>query len=126
MRGNVLSMNTTTKFQIESVKIERIADRDADTSYLEQEGFEDRLAEYRNESFGFIGIQAKAVVSYPMDEQGNRRLETLTSGGLWGIEGDSSREHLAEIEAEELAALAQHLAAFGIEATKEELASLAE
>jgi hypothetical protein len=29
----------------------------------------------------------------------------LTSGGLWGIESDSSNEYLKEVEAEELADL---------------------
>ena len=36
----------------------------------------------------YLGIMAKAVVSIPCNGN-SRRLETLTSGGLWGIESDS-------------------------------------
>ncbi len=56
-------------------------------------------------------VQARATVSYPIDK-GYRRLETFTSGGLGGVEGDES--YFREIEAEQLEDLRQHLKVFGV------------
>jgi hypothetical protein len=100
---------------IESLRAEHIPDSDADASYLEQEGFEDRLAQYRRGDFGFIGIQISAVVAYPVAGGGSVRLETFTSGGLWGIEDDSDRDCLAAVEREELEDLRAHLERFGVD-----------
>lgn len=55
-----------------------------------------------------VGCYAIAQVSYPV-RQGCRRLETLRSGGLWGIESDSGKEYLAEIEQAQLGDLKEHL-----------------
>lgn len=62
----------------------------------------------------YMGCYAEAVVSYPTGS-GNRRLETLRSGGLWGIESDSDAKYTSEIEVQELADLKGHLEQFGIE-----------
>lgn len=72
----------------------------------------DRMESLNNGNWSFIGIYAKAEVSYDIG-QGSRRLETLQSGGLWGIANDSG-DHLKEVEQEELAALKEHLKAFGV------------
>lgn len=62
------------------------------------------------------GCSAVALVSYPCSLQGGRRLERLTSGGLWGIELESPDDSYGtEIENEELADLKQHLEMFGID-----------
>ena len=61
----------------------------------------------------FIGIMAEAVVSYPING-GGRRLETLSSGGLWGIESDSG-DYLKEVEQQELNDLKDHLKQFGVD-----------
>lgn len=66
------------------------------------------------------GCVAKAEVSYPTGN-GNRRLETLSSGGLWGIESDSDREFLDEVEREQLDDLADHLNHFGFDVDVESL-----
>ena len=69
--------------------------------------------------WSFIGIEAGAVVGYEISDGGRggggvyRGLETLTSGGLWGIESDSG-DHLKEVAGEELAGLRKHLTAFGV------------
>ena len=60
------------------------------------------------------GVVAYAQVSYVCSPSGDRRLETLCSGGLWGIE-DASPEYRREVEREELADLKQHLERFGVE-----------
>lgn len=65
------------------------------------------------------GCRAIATVSYSIGG-GSRRLETLTSGGLWGICG-ADEKYRHSVELDELSDLAGHLAHFGINAT---LASL--
>jgi len=62
----------------------------------------------------FIGIIAEAVVSYPIGGNGDRRLETLSSGGLWGIESDAG-DYLEEVAGQELDNLKEHLNQFGID-----------
>jgi hypothetical protein len=101
--------------KIETIEIQTIRYCDADTSYLHQSGFEKRLAEYEAGDFGFVGLIAKATVSYQSGEDGARRLETLSSGGCWGIEDDSDAEHIAEIKADELADLKSHCEKFGVD-----------
>lgn len=102
--------------RIDSIRVKALPDESPDTSYLEQEGFEEHLEAYNNDEFAFIGIVAYAEVSYPMDDQGNRRCETFQSGGLWGIESDSG-DYLNEVMAEELSDLRDHLKHFGVVAS---------
>ena len=59
-------------------------------------------------------VQAVAEVSYPINEIGDRRLQTFTSGGLSGVERPST-DYRAELEREELDDLRAHLAVFGID-----------
>ena len=66
------------------------------------------------ESEGMIGIRAKAEVSYSIGN-GNRRLEWLTSGGLWGIDGDADNEEIEEVEQMQLDELKEHLEVFNID-----------
>jgi hypothetical protein len=58
--------------------------------------------------FCFIGIRADAEYSLT----GNV-MQEATSGGLWGIESDSSPEYLKEIEREQLSELREQLKAIG-------------
>lgn len=83
-----------------------------DAEYLENDY--ERAEALNKGNWCFMGCRAVAQVSYPIG-QGNRRIETLSSGGLWGIESDSGREYVAEVEAQELKNLKEHLAQFGIE-----------
>lgn len=91
--------------RIESINIEHLPDDDPDTSYLEQDGWEKRLAAYQRGAFGYIGIRAKAEIS--IDDT----LQTVHSGGLWGIEDDNDRDHLEEIEHEQTRELYDQLVA---------------
>ncbi len=88
-----------------------IPDGDPDPSYLEQEGFEDRLAEYHNGDFVYIGVRA-AVQIHDWTKGAH---VTVESAGLWGIESDSGREYLMEVGREELDALKDELAARNID-----------
>lgn len=82
-----------------------------DTSYLEQEEFEDRLARYRRGDFGYVGIVARVL----LDVDG-RDVE-IGYDSLWGIESDSGEEYLEDI--------ARELAAEAIEAAGQYMPALA-
>jgi len=84
-------------------------DPEADTSYLEQPEFADRRAAYQRGDFDFIGCTARAIV----EVNGTRQI--VESAGLWGVEDDSSTEHMREIEAEQMAELRMILATLGID-----------
>lgn len=90
-----------------------IPDSSPDPSYLEQEGFEDRLAEYRRGEFGYVGVRASVEVQIP-----NRNLgyyvQRFESPGLWGIESDSGEDYFNEVFIEEEAILADMLEALGV------------
>jgi hypothetical protein len=81
--------------KILSISIERVNDQDPDPSYLEQEGFEDRLAQYKNGDFYFIGIRAKATLEIL------GTIQTIRTPGLWGIEDDSGEDYLESVANEE-------------------------
>ncbi len=87
----------------------QIPDQDADTSYLEQEGFEERLAEYEDGAFGFIGIAAQIQVPV------KGVIQTIQSAGLWGIESDSGQKYLEEVFEEESDQLQEILEEMGFE-----------
>lgn len=74
----------------------------------------------------FLGIYAHAVVSYDIG-QGCRRMESMRSGGLWGIESDYPVDEIASVERDELADLRRHLETFGVDCSNfDELAAKAE
>jgi hypothetical protein len=83
--------------------------------------YTDGIAKLESGMIEYYGVQAKAEVSYPCGN-GSRRLEWLTSGGLWGISVDSStdegrrdgREYLSGVAEEETADLIAHLRTFGV------------
>lgn len=72
-----------------------------------------RMEGLNNGDWQFIGIQAEAEISYPIDG-GSRRLEQFTSGGLWGIESDSG-DYLEKITKEQLEDLKTHLEQFNVD-----------
>lgn len=71
-----------------------------------------RMDKLMKGDYCYLGITAKASVSYKIGG-GNYRLESLSSGGLWGIESDSG-DYLKEVEEEQLADLLEHLKAFSV------------
>jgi len=73
----------------------------------------DRMLALSNGDFCFIGIKAEAEVGISLDGGKTYKLDTLTSGGVWGIESDSGESYLAGFEREELADLRQTLLAYG-------------
>lgn len=83
-----------------------------DPSYLEQEGFGDRLEQYRQGAFDFIGI--RATVELPIPYGKDRILIRIESPGLWGIESDSGEDYLDSVFQEESATLAEMLMELGV------------
>lgn len=82
------------------IQMDVIIDECPDYSYLEQEEWADRLKEYLNDKFYFIGIRARYTHT---DKQGVT--VEYTSAGLWGIESDSDQDYFDEVFEEEKAAL---------------------
>jgi hypothetical protein len=91
------------------VEMEIIPDSDPDISYLEQEGFEERFAEFQAGGFGFVAVVAVARWEDRDGEEQERR-----SAGLWGIESDSGQNYFDEIFAEEKAQLIAELRNEGV------------
>jgi hypothetical protein len=97
-------------YQLLSIHVKFIPDSDPDTSYLEQEGFEDRLRQYKAGVFDFIGIRAEATIV----NAESRLLQFIHSGGLWGVESDTDGPGLEEIIEEQLEELKAELKALGV------------
>lgn len=67
-----------------------------------------RCEALNNSEWNYIGIIAKARVV-----GSGGVVQTLRSGGLWGIESDSGDDYIRQVEDEELTALAEILKGFG-------------
>jgi hypothetical protein len=74
----------------------------------------DNFSEWLREDVEIVGCVAKAEISYAIGNNGTRRIDWLTSAGLWGIESDSGKDYLKQVEKEQLADLREHLQHFGI------------
>lgn len=98
--------------KIGKITIRQLADTDPDTSYMDQDGFEDIKRAYENGEFFYIGIKAEAEIL--TSHNGKEWLiNTITSGGLWGIESNSDESHLESIRMEEEHDLKAVLLKFG-------------
>ena len=67
----------------------------------------EQLAAYQNGDFTFVGVRAEAEVVI------EGVVQTLTSGGMWGVESDS-KEYIEEVAVEEYAALREILTSIGV------------
>jgi hypothetical protein len=66
-----------------AIRLSVLPDEGPDTSYLDDPEFADRREAYGRGEFTFVGVRADAGVRI------GGVIQTLTSGGLWGIESDS-------------------------------------
>lgn len=80
-----------------TVRIEVLPDEDLDASYLEQDGWEDRLAQYNAGDFYFVGVR----VAVETHNTTSGVLTTTTTAGVWGIESDSDESYIREVAADE-------------------------
>ena len=84
-----------------------------DTSYLEQEGFEDLREQYRQGDFDFVGVRAAVELPIPFGK--DRIITRIESPGLWGVESDSGEDYFDSVFQEESATLADMLTALGVQ-----------
>ena len=59
-----------------------------------------------------VGVRAEAEISIPTGP-GYSTLQTIHSGGLWGIESNSGADYIASVEKDELDNLRAQLTALG-------------
>jgi len=88
-----------------------------DCDYLARKyNYEDykRMESLNNGDICFIGIIAEATILIPNSYGTYSQSQRITSGGLWGIESDSDKSYIAEVETEQLADLKDQLKALGI------------
>jgi len=71
----------------------------------------ERMERLNRGDWAYIGVQADAEILLPSGDAS--LVQEITSGGLWGVESDSDRAYLAEIETEQLAELRDQLRALG-------------
>ena len=83
-----------------------------DASYLEQDGFEERLQQYRQGRFRFMGI--RAAVDAPITHAEGVIPITIETPGLWGIESDGDEGYFDVVYQEECDILADMLAQLGV------------
>ena len=76
-----------------------LKDEYLDTSYLEQDGLEDRLAAYQRGDFYFVGV--RAVACCVIVRAGVGTYQNIESPGVWGIESNCGEEHINQIYEEE-------------------------
>ena len=97
----------------EEIEMETLPDPCPDTSYLEQEGFEERLRQADNGDLGFMGVRASCTLHIGIGQDGHVILHRLKSPGVWGVETDSSPEHIKMLFEDERAVLLAMLDAIG-------------
>jgi len=74
----------------------------------------ERMKSLNNGNWQYIGICAEAeITAHTFDSHDGLITQTITSGGLWGIESDSDKDYLNSVEQEELASLKSELRALG-------------
>lgn len=74
-----------------------------------------RMRDLDRGEWGFIGIKAEAAIAIPNgnDASHSSLIQTIHSGGLWGVESDAGESDFKEIEDEELSELRDQLHAVG-------------
>jgi hypothetical protein len=82
-------------------------------SYAEQMAdAQTRMDRFNEGAWHYIGVRARAELAIPVG-QGCRRLMTVESAGLWGVESDSDPDYLASVYADEREALKGELQTLG-------------
>jgi len=76
---------------------------------------------YDRGDWGMIGIKAKAEINTWQEPNTWKKIDTITSGGLWGIENDQKPENYKDIENDQLDELKATLKEFGF--TEEQINS---
>lgn len=111
---------------LESIKITKTPDDNPDLDYLDQFANSenpDEIKYYeqdqqRKNNYGITwneyGFHAVANILIPSEDQKSYQDVKISSGGLWGIESDSSNEYFKEVAEDQLSELAYNLQKLGI------------
>lgn len=94
--------------ELSSVKAVVVPDEDPDTSFMDQDEFEDRKEAFRRGDFSFVGIRAEAEIVV------DGIVQHITSGGLWGVESDAGNPYICEVANEEYNDLRRILKTLGV------------
>jgi hypothetical protein len=95
--------------ELRTIRVVRDLDPDTSSAYLEQDGFEERLASYERGQLHFYRMWIEADV---LIDEGVEAL--VTSTGIDGIESDTSEEELDALIVEEWRALRGALKKVGV------------
>jgi len=107
--------------EVRAIRVRVLHDEDPDPSYFDsgdsesKDQDEERRKEYENGDFSFVGVRAEAEVVV------ENVIQTITSGGLWGIESDSGEGYIEDVALEELV-----LAYMGAESADDRLTTIGE
>src|SRR2546429_7432495 len=78
---------------LSKITIRRVPDESPDVSHYEQEDVfgeegRERIAAFERGEWSMMGIYAEAEVLTPNRGGGGHTIQTIRSGGLWGIQSD--------------------------------------
>jgi len=100
-----------------SVKVLVLPDEEPDLSFWDQSvdpdkqndyDYEERKEAYRRGEFSFVGVRAEAEITV------DGIIQTIVSGGLWGVESDSDATYIKEVAGEEYNDLRRILKTLGV------------
>ena len=100
-----------------SVKVLVLPDAEPDLSFWDQSvdpdkqndyDYEERKEAYRRGEFSFVGVRAEAEITV------DGIIQTIVSGGLWGVESDSDATYIKEVAGEEYNDLRRILKTLGV------------
>jgi hypothetical protein len=94
--------------ELSAIRVLVLPDTEPDTSFLDQDEFEDRREAFRRGDFSFVGVRAEAEIVVDGITQ------TIVSGGLWGIESDAGDPYILEVANEEHNDLRRILKTLGV------------
>ena len=97
----------------EEITMETLPDPCPDTSYLQQEGYEERLRQAEDGIFSFIGVRASCTVYIGIGHKGHTIVHRIDSPGIWNVESDSNDSHIQELFENERSILLAMLDAMG-------------
>jgi hypothetical protein len=89
-----------------AIRVLVLADEDPGASLVDLD--EDRKASYDRGDFSFVGIRAEAQMTV------DGIVQTIVSGGLWGIESDADAGYIQEVAGDEYNDLRKILKTLGV------------
>lgn len=95
--------------ELRAVRCVADVDSSSDVSYLEQDGFEERLASYKRGQLHLVEVWLEADVALEDDVQA-----TVRSPGVGGVESDTPEEEIVHVMCDEWKVLRASLKRMGV------------